>query len=869
MKIKLFSKNTDWLYREKTIYKKGDIPLMKTRFTVLTNRLIRCEYQSEGRFEDRPSQWVLNRDFPEISCRQDQCSDTTTIETDALLLTCRQTDKPFTADSLTITLKTGAVWHYGDANPDNLGGTARTLDECDGAINRRENHPLHIHPGIFSRSGWAVLDDSESLVLNTDNLPEPRDTGFVQDVYFFAYGHDFEAGLRDFYNLTGRPPLVPERALGLWWSRWEKYTSDDLRRIIAEFEEHDVPLSTLVIDMDWHITKNPHTSGWTGYTWNKDFFPDPEGFFAEIHNKGIQACLNLHPADGVHPHEEAYRDFALFMGVDPDSKEPIPFNPTDTKFLEGYFKFLHHPHEKIGVDFWWIDWQQGKKTPFGTIDPLWVLNHLHSADLARDRKRRPFTFSRWCGAGAHRYPIGFSGDTYRTWNSLACEIEFTACAANLGFGWWSHDIGGFARGLHDDELYLRWVQFGVLSPIFRLHNAGDPTVDHRPWSKEERFREPALTALKLRRALRPYLYTQARTNADGGLPPVRPMYYHHGAEEEAYSWPGQYYLGPDLLAAPVTRAAHPETGFTLHPVWLPEGGWCDFFTGATCAGGRVQALNATLETVPLFARAGAIIPLADEQQLLTELVCFPGAEGEAEIYMDDGGSLDYQNGAFARWHIRQRTGGGRWTLEIKRAEGSLDRDLLVGVVLRGWNDLEITVPGYSPVLLENGDVYLQIGAVPPKGLKLDATLRGTPRSKPAPSHANSRALLARMPVNCHFVRPLLDNWEATLADPSSLAKYACDLTDEQLRVLANHLYDAGSAMLPCGENRYNLVWWNSRKDVPLDIHLSTRQECEWKHFSNTGEPFGAHTVDFKSHFHSWRCDTSLLRIAMIAEKSIR
>ncbi len=846
---------------------------MKTRFTVLTSRLIRCEYQPEGRFEDRPTQWVLNRDFPVVPFRQDHCSGTTTIETDALLLTCRQTGKPFTADSLTIALKTGVNWRYGDANPDNLGGTARTLDECDGAINRRENNPLHVHPGIFSRSGWAVLDDAASFVLNAGDLPESRGPGFVQDFYFFAYGHDFASGLRDFYNLTGRPPLIPEWALGVWWSRWEKYTSDDLRRIIAEFEEHDVPLSTLVIDMDWHVVNNPYTNGWTGYTWNKDFFPDPEAFFTDIHTKGIHACLNLHPASGVHPHEEAYRDFATFMGMNPDSKTPIPFNPTDPKFIEGYFKFLHHPHEKTGVDFWWIDWQQGRKTPFGDIDPLWMLNHLHSADLARDRKRRPFTFSRWCGAGAHRYPIGFSGDTFRTWRTLRYEIEFTSRTANLGFGWWSHDLGGFARGVHDDELYLRWLQFGALSPIFRLHNAGDPTVDHRPWSKENRFCEPALHAMRLRRALRPYLYTQARDNADGGLPIVRPMYYEHADTNESFQWPSQYYFGNDLIAAPVTSAAHPETGCTTTPVWLPQGDWCEFFTGATYAGNRVHALHASRETIPLFARAGAIIPTSDPQDVITEILCFPGRSGQADLYRDDGESLAYQTGQFARYRLAQTLDGDQWTFTVERTGGDLARDLPIRIVLRGYSNLTLTgitengkPANACPLYLKNGDLLFPIGCVSPDGLRLTATLNGSALTQPAPTHAGLVQLLQHMPINCHFVRPLLDNWETTLANPSSLAKYACDLTDAQLRVLTDYLYDAGSALLPIAENQYQLSWWNSRADARLSIRLSTREECEWQSFRlDTTSAFGSRPIAFGSAFHSFRCETDLLGIATVTD----
>jgi alpha-glucosidase (family GH31 glycosyl hydrolase) len=170
-----------------------------------------------------------------------------------------------------------------------------------------------------------------------------------------------------------------------------------------------------------------------------------------------------------------------------------------------------------------MDWQQGTATSLPGLDPLWYLNHLHALDLARDGTKRAMAFSRWGGWGAHRYPVGFSGDSSRTWETLAFEVEVTAQSANTGFGWWSHDIGGFCDGLPDDELYLRWVQFGVLSPIFRFHNCGDPTLDYRPWTKEEKFRVPALDALRLRRALVPYLYTAARKNHLGGLPPCAPM----------------------------------------------------------------------------------------------------------------------------------------------------------------------------------------------------------------------------------------------------------------------------------------------------------------------------------------------------------
>lgn len=860
------------------IFQNMNVP-SNIRITVLTSRLIRCEYQAEGKFEDRPTQWVLNRDFPEVAVTRNESDDQTVIKTDALTLTHQKDGRPFRASNLSIEMKRGdsdsVTWKFGDANTDNLGGTARTLDECDGAVNRREAKPLEIHPGIFSRSGWAIIDDADSLVLNEENLPVERDRGAVQDFYFFAYGSDYESGLRDFYHLTGHTPLLPEWSLGIWWSRWEKYDETDLRRIIAEFEEHEVPLSTLVIDMDWHVVENPYTSGWTGYTWNKKFFSDPAAFFDEIHAKGIHACLNLHPAGGVHPHEDAYTAFAEFMGMDPADKDPIPFNPTDPKFLEGYFKYLHHPHESMGVDFWWIDWQQGRKTPFGDLDPLWLLNHLHSADIARDGQRRPFTFSRWCGSGAHRYPIGFSGDTLRTWRTLKYEVEFTHRAANLGYGWWSHDIGGFARGLKNDELYLRWVQFGCFSPIFRLHNAGDPTVDHRPWSKESRFRDPVLEALKLRRALHPYIYTQSKVNADGGLPLVRPMYYED-ASDEGYQWPDQYLFGPDLIVAPVTEAVHPETGYTTVPVWLPGSEWCEFFSGRIFQEGRVHPVHAEFDTIPVFARAGSIIPQRSSDGSSIEAICFPGEKGEANLYMDDGESLAYQNGEFAHFRLTQFTENEQWNFRVERTEGSLESGFDLNVILRGYRELHLdrlrinNAPFSAEVTkLENGDTLLSLGQVDTKGVVLTADFQAKPLKKSAPTSESFLKFLKGMPMNVHFARPLMDNSETILSDPRSLARYATDLTDAQLRILIEFLYDAGYNISKADERGYHLSWWNPSNHASLKLRLSTRCECIWEEFENTENPrIGSYTASFKTHYNSWRLEADLLGVAVVSNRAM-
>src|SRR5690606_7801105 len=244
-------------------------------------------------------------------------------------------------------------------------------------------------------------------------------------------------------------------------------------------------------------------------------------------------------AEGIHPHEDAYPEMARHMGINPESGEPIPFDLADPHFAEGYFRLLHHNLEEQGVDFWWLDWQQGTLSSLPYLDPLWWLNHLHFYDRTRNG-RRGFIFSRWGGLGNHRYPIGFSGDTFVDWETLAFQPYLTATAANVAYGWWSHDIGGHMQGLEEPELYTRWVQFGVFSPIMRLHSTKNAYHERRPWGHDANTLQATRAAMQLRHAMIPYLYTMAWRNAVENRSLVRPLYHDNPHHEEAYHCPDAY-----------------------------------------------------------------------------------------------------------------------------------------------------------------------------------------------------------------------------------------------------------------------------------------------------------------------------------------
>jgi alpha-glucosidase (family GH31 glycosyl hydrolase) len=626
------------------------------RFTVLTDRIIRLEYNKGNQFEDRPSQAFWQRDQPVPSFQKHVSDSGIEIETEFLHLQYQATAKGFAARTLSITLKeTGATWRYGMPQTANLKGTARTLDGAGGTT-RLEN-------GLLSRSGWAVVDDSESLVFNEAGWLEPRPAqrrGLfarqpAQDLYFFGYGTDFAACLGDFTRIAGKIPMIPRYILGNWWSRYWAYTQDELTTLMEEFRSHGIPLSVCIVDMDWHITKTGNaSSGWTGYTWNRELFPDPNGFIRWLHEQGLRTALNLHPAKGIYPHEQQYEQMAEWMGVDPTTQRPIPFDIADRRFMEGYFDILHHPYEKDGIDFWWMDWQQGRKSKVSGLDPLWLLNHLHYFDLSRDGRKRPFVFSRWGGLGNHRYPIGFSGDTLVRWSALAFQPRFTATAANVAYGWWSHDVGGHMFKDGTPELYVRWVQFGVFSPIFRLHSTNKIALDRRPWGKPERFYHAARAVMQLRHALIPYIYSMAWHAHQTGISLITPMYYGDMANASAFDAQDQYYFGSELMVAPITQPSDPKTKLAHKRIWFPAGTWINFFTGERVSGGEWRDVQAALEDIPVYARAGAIIPLAPkvgwggiENPTELDLYVFTGADNTFELYEDDGETTDYLQGKYA------------------------------------------------------------------------------------------------------------------------------------------------------------------------------------------------------------------------------
>ncbi|MBQ8764011.1 MAG: DUF5110 domain-containing protein [Clostridia bacterium] len=662
--------------------KKQTLTYNSVRLTVITPCLLRVEVQSEGKFCDEPTQSVWFRNLGEAKFEVKESGNKIEIKTEKAVFTYSLASKKM----LSIKLADGrTVKNYKSGN---LKGTCRTLDITAGIIK--------LSDGVCSRNGVAILDDSKTLALKSDGLILPRENKET-DEYYFAYGNDYIGATTDLYKLTGKVPLIPRYALSNWWSRYKDYSQEEYLSLMDKFKEEEIPITVATVDMDWHwvkikekfgkdahkVTKHRNfmeyvydvwSVGWTGYSFNTELFPDPNGFLKKLKDDNYHVTFNLHPSMGVRWFENQYEDMCKAMGQNPKEKKPVPFDITDKKFTENYFDILHHPFEKAGVDFWWIDWQQGKNTAVKGLDPLWALNHYHFLDNAKDN-HRPLILSRFCGAGSQRYPLGFSGDTTQTWKSLDFQPGFTATASNIAYPWWSHDIGGHCMGKKDDELYLRWVQLGVFSPVMRLHSTNNEFAGKEPWNFSGPVQRIATDALRLRHKLLPYIYTMNYRTHTECRAICEPMYYAYPEDKNAYECRNEFFFGTELIVAPITEHTSLKTNLAGVNVWLPEGRYTDIFTGRIYKGNKFVKMFRDIDYIPVLAKEGAIIPMSANDRTndcsnpeTLEVLIYRG-NNTFTLYEDDGDTLSYQNGEYLKTAFTVSENGNNVGLSVSKAGG--------------------------------------------------------------------------------------------------------------------------------------------------------------------------------------------------------
>lgn len=646
------------------------------RFTVLTPEMIRIEYSDKAAFEDRATFTVVNRNLtvPQFTKKEDL--QYLYITTSALELKYRKGSDPRTVPAssanLSVVVKnhTGkTTWYPGKPDPLNLKGTCRTLDGLMGEGKRSE-----MENGLVSRSGWAVIDDSwttprsdggrsyalaPNATVGYDWWAERADS-HAMDTYLLGYGNNYKQALADYTKIAGSIPLPPDYVFGYWYSKYSSYSADDYRKIMSDLKSNNIPADVMILDMDWHWNGNAGSmsegrGGWTGWSWNTNLIPDGKGLLKEMHDQHFKTALNLHPADGVNKTESP--DYFAKMNAElggkylNDAGDNISWSIDYPDFTNSFFKNIIRDHESEGVDFWWLDWQQWLTSPYtNSLSETFWCNHVFFNEAAKREGKRPVIFHRWGGLGSHRYPIGFSGDSFTTYGTLAWQPYFTATASNVGFGYWGHDLGGHQQtGGNDPEIYLRWMQFGVFTPIFRTHATNWEGIERRIW-KYPNF-PSLLETVKLRYALMPYIYTAARQAYDTGVSLCRPLYYEWPEVNNAYLFEDEYMFGDDILVAPVVTKPESD-GMTARRTWLPEGRWFDVCRNKVVEGNRTFTDRYAMEEIPYFFRAGSVMvnnpPMMNlntrPDRLILKVV--PGGNGQTKLYEDEGDTEGYKQGAY-------------------------------------------------------------------------------------------------------------------------------------------------------------------------------------------------------------------------------
>ena len=614
----------------------------KYRFTVLTERLIRMEYSEEGIFEDRPTELVWYRNMPRVDFKLKEDKKYLEIETKYFRLTYIK-ENPFLgtkfnpmANLKVDLLNTDRIWYYGHPEVRNYGAPGMSLDD---------SKKLKLKKGLYSVDGFASIDDSKSNIFSETGDIIYRNSKAI-DVYLFMYLKDFASCLTDYYDITGKPALIPRYALGNWWSRNVEYNDSSLNELVASFEENEIPLSVVLLDKHWHKNRINDKTYETGFSWNSELFANQKKMINYLHKKGIRIGVNVDPMEGILPYEDKFDKISEYLKKDENGA--IPFNVLDPKTVDAYLKILVHPLDQMEVDFYWINYEETEK-----LEELFLLDHYHFNDMKRDYKRRPIILSRNNMYAPHRYPVLYSGKTIVSWDTLRMIPIHNASATNIGCSFWAHDIGGYYKGTEDNELYTRYVQLGVFSPILKFGSDEGKYYKREPWKWGIKTYTIVKDYLNLRHKLIPYLYAESYKYHKSGMPLIMPIYYKYPEMYDDSNYRNGYYLGTELFISPIINRKDYVMNRAIHKFFLPDGVWYDFVTGKKFLGGQNYVSFFKDEDYPVFARAGSIITMGTNEEINNtnppknlEIHIFPGLSNTYNLYEDDGVSDLYRKEFF-------------------------------------------------------------------------------------------------------------------------------------------------------------------------------------------------------------------------------
>ena len=624
----------------------------KYRITVLTERLVRLEYNENGMFEDYPTELIWYRNFPKPEFTVDESNKFLKITTKYFELNY-QKEKKFYGGKLTptknlkILLTNNKIWYYG--HPEARNYPASTFD-----INTKMSK---LNKSLYSLDGFVSIDDSKTSLILENGVFKKRDNSGI-DIYVFLYDKDFYYCLNDYFMLTGYPPLIPRYALGNWWDKKDLYNEVDVMHLIKKFEDNNIPISLFTLNK-WEADNSFEFS---------EFYKDASSLIKYINTKNIKFGLSIQDPKIFKANTKNYDKAKEYLSVDKYGN--IPFNVFDARSIDVFLKLMIHPLYNLGVDYFSIESFDIKE-----LERLTILKHYLYYDQFKFNNRRPIISSRNSLVASHRYPILYAGKSDVSWDSLKKIPSFNAKATNMGISFFSHDIGGTTGGIEDNELYIRFVQLGVFCPILRMGSDNGKYYKREPWKWGLKPRKIVTDFLNLRHKLIPYIYTESYKYFKYGKPLIEPIYYRCPELYDDPLYKDQYYFGSTFLVSPITTKKDYLMNRVIQKFYIPEGTWYGFFTGKKFKGNRKYVSFYRDHEYPVFVKAGAIIPMTlngsndTSSPSKTELHIFPGASNTYSVYEDDGETNNYLKGEYLITNIEFIYAKDNYKLTILPVEG--------------------------------------------------------------------------------------------------------------------------------------------------------------------------------------------------------
>ena len=634
----------------------------KYRISILTESLIRLEYSNDGSFNDLPTLnvWYRNFDKPEFNIQE--MGNQLIISTKFFNLIYIK-EKNFyggkinPANNLKVTSTiNGKVWYYTYPEIRNYEAPAYEIEGGKGSKGVKS---------LFSLDGFVTIDDSKTDYFDEYGCFVKNENKNI-DIYLFMYGTNFFTCLKDYYKITGNPSLLPRYAFGNWWSRNITYDTYSISELVEDFKSNDIPISAILLNDSWSKrTENNKPS----FSFNPELFNNPSKMISDLHENNIKLGLTINPFNGFSKIENNYETLKQYLT--PNNQGIIPFNVLNARDVDAYLKLLIHPLDNIEVDFYNIDYFDIKH-----LEELMLVKHYSMLDIKRNINKRPIIYGYNANYVPHRYSILYYGKSFVSWDTLKQISTFNCSATNMGVSFWSHDIGGFYKGIEDNELFTRFIQLGVFCPILKLNSDSGKYYKRYPWQWGIKTYKITKDYLNFRHKLIPYLYSENYRYSKGGVPLIQPLYYQYPKFYDDPMYSNEYYFGSQLFISPIVSHKDYVMNRTIHRFFLPEGVWYDHVTGKKFPGGRKYVSFFREEDYPVFAKAGAIIPMSmntednyiDSPKDL-EIQIFPGHNNVYNLYEDDGISNEYENGKYLLTNIEYNYMPNNYTVIIRPIAG--------------------------------------------------------------------------------------------------------------------------------------------------------------------------------------------------------